>query len=324
MKYFVTLFDSNYLTRGLVLYRSLLRHCPNFHLWIICFDQIAFDLLTELNLSHVTPVSLQQFEDEELLKIKSTRSLVEYYWTCTPSTCLYVLNNDPTVDQITYLDADLMFFSDPEPIFSEMDKASILLIEHRYLTQFDQSVDSGIFNVQFMTFVRDEDGLKALNWWRDRCIEWCYMKLEDNKFGDQKYLDDFPKLFKNVHVLQHIGGGLAPWNADKYSITLKDEQIFVDSEPLIFYHFHAFKIHPFKITYVCNLYPINDNVRQYIYKRYCVEIYDVYKSLREKYLKFNYGIVGILGETKTTTNLIKSLKQLLRGMIYEGRYMLNI
>ena len=33
-------------------------------------------------------------------------------------------------------------------------------------------------------------GLKALKWWRDRCLEWCYARIEDGKFGDQFYIED--------------------------------------------------------------------------------------------------------------------------------------
>jgi hypothetical protein len=61
-----------------------------------------------------------------------------------------------------------MFFSSPEPIFTEAKNASILLTEHRYLPEYDQSATSGIYNVQFMMFRRNIEGLNALTWWRDR------------------------------------------------------------------------------------------------------------------------------------------------------------
>ena len=93
-----------------------------------------------------------------------------------------------------------------------------------------------------MTFRRDERGLAALRWWHDRCVEWCYLRLEDGKFADQKYLDDWPERFQGVHVLRHPGGGLAPWNLDRHTLSREDGQVLVDGEPLVFFHFHRVRM----------------------------------------------------------------------------------
>ena len=301
------------------MYRSLLRYGGEFQLWIICFDDLAYELLKKLNLEKVTLITLSQFEDEELLHIKPQRTRQEYCWTCTPSTALYVLNTEPHVDAITYLDADLMFFSSPEPIFAEVGDASILLIEHRYLPEFDQSATHGIYNVQFMMFRRNSEGLKALNWWRDRCIEWCFARAEDNKFGDQKYLDDWPERFKGVHILRHLGGGVAPWNSAQYSLKKIEEQVYVENDPLIFYHFHSLKIHPFNIGYSCGGYPITVHVRDWIYSLYFYELGKYYKTIRRIDTKLNLGIVNFPKIPRRPDRLYKYLRFTLQE-IREGRY----
>ncbi len=54
-----------------------------------------------------------------------------------------------------------------------------------------------------MTFKRN-DGELVRSWWEERCLEWCYARFEDGKFGDQKYLDDWTSRFnKQVHVLKN-------------------------------------------------------------------------------------------------------------------------
>ena len=230
---YCTLFDSNYLTRGLAMYESLKKNSDGFHLYIFAFDDISCDLLKKLNLEFVTIVSLKEFEDENLLKVKNDRSAGEYCWTCTPSTIKFCMESYD-LDGCTYLDADLYFFNDPSVLIEEMGDKSVLITEHRYTPEYDQSKTSGIYCVQFMTFKNNENGMKVLNWWRDACNDWCYARFEDGKFGDQKYLDDWTSRFDGVHVLKNLGGGVAPWNVQQYDLD--------DSEfKLIFYHFHNFK-----------------------------------------------------------------------------------
>ncbi len=272
MQYFVTLFDSHYLTRGLVLYRSLVRYLEDFHLWIVCFDELVYHLLHALNLEKATLIPLKEFEDEELLRVKPHRTLQEYCWTSTPSVIRYVLNQEPSLEALTYLDADLMFFSSPHPIFEELQDASVLLTEHRYHPAFDLSVDRGIYNVQFIMFRRDAKGLQVLDWWRERCLEWCFARVEEGKFGDQKYLDGWPQRFQGVHVLQHLGGGVAPWNVSRYHLTTTEHGIYVESVPLIFYHFHNFKLYFDRLAYLYSWYPLAPHIREWIYTPYLQEI----------------------------------------------------
>ncbi len=243
---FCTLFDSNYLTRGIACYRSLERQCTDFHLYIFAFDDKSFNVLKKLNLTKATIISLKEFEDEKLLAVKPTRSIAEYCWTSTSSTILYVLNNF-NVDNCTYIDADIFFYSSPKIIFDEMDNKSILLTEHRYSPQYNKALKAGKYCVQFVTFKKDERAITALKWWRDRCIEWCYNRFEDGKFGDQLYLDDWTERFEGVHVMQNLGGGLAAWNIQQYVFS-NDNGYLIGTEiktqnkfAAVFYHFHYLK-----------------------------------------------------------------------------------
>jgi hypothetical protein len=239
---FCTLFDSNYLSRGLALHRSLERVCEDFHLYIFAFDDKTANVLTKLGLKNSTIIPLIKFEDEELLSVKPTRNRAEYCWTCASSTILYVLENYD-VPMCTYLDADTLFFDSPKALFDEMGSASIMITEHRFSPQYVK-METGKYCVQFVSIRNDEKGLTALRWWRDRCLEWCYARFEDNKFGDQKYLDDWTERFQGVHEMQHLGGGLAVWNIQRYDVyekggKLTGREFATDKEfPVIFYHYH--------------------------------------------------------------------------------------
>ena len=244
MTNFCTLFDSFYLSRGLVMHQSLTAFCPNFRLFIIPFDAECLSILTNLNLENVTLIPLADFENPDLLSVKSSRSKGEYCWTSTPYAIEYILDTY-NVPQCTYLDADLCFFGNPTALLEEMGESSVLITEHRYTPEYDQSATSGIYCVQFLCVKNNPDGRTALSWWRDRCLEWCYDRVEDGKFGDQKYLDDWTTRFKGVHVLQHLGGGVAPWNIQQNELSRDAEGKWwiacpegANKVPLVFYHFH--------------------------------------------------------------------------------------
>jgi hypothetical protein len=244
MYHFCTYFDQNYLLRGLALYHSLKKHCPEFKLWVLCMDNATCDILEKLSLAGVQPISLEEFErnDEPLRSAKQNRSRIEYYFTCTPSVPLYILKNWPQVNFITYLDADLFFFSSPAPLFEELRDGSVAIIGHRFSPALRRLKKNGIYNVGWLSFRRDLNALACLNWWRQKCIEWCYDHKEDGRFADQKYLDDWPNHFQNVVVLEHKGANLALWNLANYRLHCPDSNaVMVDDQVLIFFHFHGLK-----------------------------------------------------------------------------------
>jgi len=241
---FCTLFDRDYLFKGLALLESLERSIQGaFTLYVLCMDDTVYDVMRSMRLPQVQLIALADFEDEELLTAKATRSRAEYCWTCTPSLPLYLLDRVPGITAVTYLDADLWFFDDPAPIFAEMGGGSVGIIEHRYSSEFESlTKDYGIYNVEYVVFRNDERARACLVWWRERCNEWCYDRVEDGRFGDQKYLDDWPERFEGVVVLRTTGAGLAPWNLRSHSFTEARGRLSVDGQPMIFFHYHSFTI----------------------------------------------------------------------------------
>jgi len=241
MRYFCTYFDIRFLPRALAMVGSLRQWCPEFRLWALCMDEASHAALRELQWPEITPISLTEFErdDPQLRQAKATRSLVEYYFTCSPSLPLYVLNRWAEVNLITYLDADLFFFGDLEPLFDELGDASVGMIPHRFSPRVQDRSQFGTYNVGWLSFRRDEDGLACLAWWRERCLEWCYTRVEGNRYADQKYLNEWPARFNGVRILEHEGANVGPWNLGRHRITERDGSIWVDEHPLIFFHFSS-------------------------------------------------------------------------------------
>jgi hypothetical protein len=202
-----------------------------------------------MNLPCVRVIALKELErdDPALLNAKSSRNRLDYYFTLTPAFLLMLLNGSSTGDVVTYLDADLYFFRNPEPLFSELQGHSVGIIEHRFPRDLEPLAKKfGRFNVAWVSFRNVDEGDACARWWREQCLAWCHEKRTENRFADQKYLDDWPERFSNLRVLQHKGANLAPWNLRNYDLTRTSEGVFVDGEPLLFFHFHRFqRVAPF-------------------------------------------------------------------------------
>jgi hypothetical protein len=285
---FCTIFNAVYLVRGLALIESLARHCPDHRLYVFAMDETTAKVLEARADPQVTVVRQGEFEPPELLAVKPSRGLAEYFWTCTSQIVRHCLRVRGHAD-CTYVDADIWLMSDPEPMFAEMGSASVLLTEHRYTPRHDQAATRGTYCVQFMRFVNDADGLAALDWWCDRCIEWCYARLEEGRFGDQKYLDGWPERFKGVHVSKHVGGGVAPWNAARTDFRSVDGQVQVRDtqgqphaqwQPLVFFHFHGMLSYSDGSLCFAFGFSLPAGAKRYVYRPYARELTRLFGAVR--------------------------------------------
>lgn len=318
---YCTLFDLNYLSRGLALYESLCKYCDDFHIFIFAFDSTCYAILKKLDLPHATVISLKEFEDAELLSLKPSRSYVEYCWTCTPSTIKYVLDNY-NVDSCTYLDADIYFWDSPAKLIVEMGNDSVLITSHRYSPRYDQSKKSGEYCVQFMPFKNDREGRLVLTWWRNACNLWCYARHEDGKFGDQKYLDDWPNKFRGIHVLNHLGGGVAPWNVQQYNI-FKGDGVILGKElktgkefQVVFYHFQQLKYYTNEVDF--GGYRLSEEVKELIYMPYIRHLGKIKNKLGQMNINVN-----IHGETKISIRNIDRFLRYLKHRLISNIYKLE-
>jgi len=175
------------------------------------------------------------------------------------------------------------------PIFDELGDNSILITEHRFSREYRKEEKlNGRYCVQFITFKNDEYGLGALIWWKNQCINWCYNRIENGKFGDQKYLDDWTTRFKKVHVLQHLGCGLAGWNISQYKFyKVNDDFYGLEKKSglrfdVVFYHFHYIRYYTNgKLQLGARI--ISESAKEYFYRPYLKEL----DEIKQKIVKIN-------------------------------------
>ena len=319
MMTFVTLFDSFYLDKGLVLYDSLEKAAPgDFRLYIFCFDEKSKEILDKEkcsskeagkgNLENAVILSHKDLERKypKLLKLKEERSKAEYCWTCTPASIEYVLNEFDE-ESCTYIDADLYFFANPQPLFEEIEKsgADIVITPHRFSDSAkDRRIEkrSGKYCVEFNYFNRSNNAAGCLSWWKERCFEWCFHLYEEERMGDQKYLMKFSSLFDNVHELKHLGGGVAPWNFAQYEAADESGNIVLREKKsgeefaLIFYHFQNIRfISETKLNISSETH--DKKTKLMVYMPYLKEIFKKRDYLKESY-DVDFGVKKIYSSNK--------------------------
>ena len=266
---------------------------------MMCMDDESFLYLSANPLKNSIPIHFSKMEIffPELILAKQNRNRIEYFFTCSPAVCNYIIKTNLNIKSITYLDADLYFFSSPKIIFDEIKNKSIAIIEHRFNWITKRQIKYGKFNVGWITFKNDNQGLNCIKEWMANCLNWCYQKVEKNRFGDQKYLDNWPLKYDNLHIVRTKGANVAIWNIGNYHISKNKEQIFIDNEKLIFYHFANFNqtsLRCFKTNLSRVFIKLNGIIKSDIYLPYAKEILNnnvLNKTIKSK--KDNHLGIGL-------------------------------
>ncbi|NCQ13065.1 glycosyl transferase [Candidatus Falkowbacteria bacterium] len=307
---FCTLFDRNYFYKGLAMYNSLLANSSeDFYLWVLCMDDLTYEILKKMNLPKMKLVPLQEFESPELLQVKKDRNVAEYSWTCTSNFTWFLLQQHRDLSMMIYLDADLYFFNDPKVLIDELGADDVMITEHRYTKKYDQVAVSGKYCVQFVIFKNNANALAILDWWRSACLDWCFAYLDNGRLGDQKYLDDWTTRFKRVHELKHLGGGVAPWNVQQYDFIMKDNKVFgqvkkeADVWPVIFYHFHSFCLLSPDNYFPVRGYDLSKNAQDIIYEPYFKSLQEGIKFVKNFYPDFHFGYKSVSSKEKMVSRL---------------------
>jgi hypothetical protein len=242
---YCTYFDHNYLSRATLTIASLRRFDAITPIYVLALSELCESILRELALPNVEIIPLAELEGAypELVALKQTRKTVEYYFTLSPFLPHYLFSKT-AADRITYIDADLYFFASPRPVLDSLGQASVAITPHRFSFDFRNHVLYGLFNVAWITYWRCAEGLDCLNTYKAECTAWCFDRLEDGRFGDQKYLDAWPGRYPNLKIIGHKGFNVANWNVSGYMIRIRNNTLMIDDDPLVFYHFASTQLMP--------------------------------------------------------------------------------
>ncbi|MFS0658276.1 cell envelope integrity protein TolA [Niallia alba] len=319
---FCVIAGKEYCMKIMAFYESLVKNSNNFNLWVCCTDAITYKFLNEKNLKNMHLIRVEEIEDDQLRAVKQERMINEYCWTLKSFVIEYILKNND-VEQVLYCDGDIYFFSNPDSIFNEWGSASIFLTPQRDLDWVEQKY--GKYQAGIVGFRKDETGLAAVQWWKDRCIEWCSVVESNGRFGDQKYLDQLPIMYENVQISSNLGVNAAPWNIiynNNFKISLQGDKVFINNDPLVAYHFSCLTIYSSDKYDLWNMHQLNiqKEIMNYIYVPYLDHLERVITSYQNSY-------PGIIKATLSTNDFIQAKTKyhstkLKRKMIKYNNYLL--
>ena len=264
MRHYVTLFDKNYLTKGVSLYQSLIRHSSeDFRLWVLALDghvgMYLRHLIKNNVLTKMEVVDLARMPDE-VYQQKRARPWNYFCFGLAPEFLMYMMHdlNQP----VTYLDADTYFFQDPKLVFDEMGDREVGIVDHNFPRHdYDRLIVNGKFNVSLVSFTTSPLSRQLLKAWRDGVRKKC----DKESCGDQLFLDQFPNIMGDrLHIFDGIRIGAAPWNVYTYKTEPGPK---VQNNDLIYYHYHEFK-DTGNGNYYYTGYPLTFDNIEYIYKPY--------------------------------------------------------
>lgn len=327
-RFFCTYFNSGYLSRGLALIQSLNRWVPDFDLAVLCFDDVAYDYLLALNDSRLHAVRLTEFEvrNPDVAATRPTRSRSEFFFTCTAAWIYDVLIRRDEVDILVYLDADTFFFSSPACIYELMNDKDIMICAHDFAPKQKYQEIYGLYNVGVIAFRNNDNGIACVKRWRDQCVDWCYDRLEDGKFADQKYLDAWPELYKDRLLIAPPGINTGPWGLRRGELKIKDRRtISICGCRLIIYHFQGLRLYSNNHFYVGCVFDFSPcDVLEGIYWPYVRTVVTLSNAIggdigaHMRYAKENFAVRSLMGYwvgSRLTTLLIWTIQRTVLAII---------
>lgn len=247
--HFFTSITTCYLPKARVLAETLKKHNPTAIMHLVIADDLPSDF--ELNKEDFDYV----WNAEDFIQTSNnkkwfyTHTVVELCTAIKGAAALHILKQT-NAEKLIYLDPDIGVFNNLDDLGLMLDSNSVLLTPHQVEPAISKqgiideeicSLKHGVYNFGFFAIKNDKNGLKFLNWWNSRLMDFCYDDIPNGLFTDQKWGDIAPALFDFVKIIHSPEYNVATWNLATRKVTGNEiNGWMVNGRPLMFYHFTGF------------------------------------------------------------------------------------
>lgn len=242
-----TSFTFSYLSRALILARTMRAAHPDWVFWALLVDECP----PGFNFDQVAPefdrvIYPEALEFDRFLPWIFRHDIVEACTAVKGQMLRYLLTEQGATKAI-YIDPDIAVFHPLDNILRALDDYAVVLTPHQTEPEVGESairdneitsLKYGTFNLGFVAVRNCETGRKFADWWASRLYLACYDDIPNGIFTDQRWCDLVPSLFDGVFIERDPGCNLASWNLSKRQLRIApDGSILVNGSPLKFYHF---------------------------------------------------------------------------------------
>lgn len=239
-----TIVSANYLHFAWTLAESFLRAHPDDEFHLLLVDKMPAGFTSRD--PRVQVLGVEELGLPAFRSLAFKYDILELNTGVKPSYLKYLISRG--ADKVIYFDPDIYIFNPVELIYRALDSASIVLTPHILSPTPDDAhvyerdfLGTGVFNLGFVAVAATPQGRSFLDWWEERCLDYCYEDLRAGLFVDQKWINLAPCLFDEIHILRDPGCNVAYWNLHERHLTSQPSGYIVnDNAPLTFFHYSGY------------------------------------------------------------------------------------
>jgi len=245
--HFFTSITANYIPKARILAKSVKEHNPGASFHLMISDAVPEKLKNERDpFDHI--ITPENLAIPNLPGWIFKHSVVELC-TAVKGAAFHWIFENTRAEKVVYLDPDIVVLYQLSDLDEILSSHSIVLTPH--LVEPEQNHDAimdneicslkhGVFNLGFLGLRKDKEGMRFLNWWRDRLFDYCYDDIPGGIFTDQRWVDLAPCFFDSIRILRDKSYNVATWNLTHRPVLKRKGILEVDGSPIKFFHFSGF------------------------------------------------------------------------------------
>lgn len=234
-----TIIALNYLPQAMALLDSTRKIYPEIEFFVLITDTENRDQKGLESATVLLPEDLD-LPSDWLAEMRTYYDPVELATSFKPFLLRTLLKDG--VASVTYLDPDILLFSELTDGMIVAENSGIAITPHRLTpvsmtnSHFNELsfLQYGIFNLGYIAV--GQKALPMLQWWGERLRWYCTRFPNDVVFTDQKWINFVPAFYEHG-VIRNPGYDFAPWNIDERPLSEVAGKFYVNGSPLIFIHF---------------------------------------------------------------------------------------